>query len=349
VKRERACERIERSTKLQIRLVEDLLDVSRIVTGTMRVELQPVNLAAIVKASVDSVAALANSKAIDLRVKLDQAMDLVAGDRLRLEQVVCNLLTNALKFTPKLGRIEVLLERSGQSAHLRVSDTGIGIDAAFLPRIFNRLTQQDSSTTRRHAGLGLGLAIVHYLVEAHGGTVHAESAGAGKGATFDIMLPFLKAYGADLPGTTLEEQARLRAAPPRRPIASRILVVEDDVGLSEVLAEGLTLLGATVRTADSAAVGLLVLQEFHPDLLICDIAMPDEDGYSFIARVRALAGKNGATPALALTALAGDSDRERALASGFQAHLTKPVDIDKLASTLSTLVVPHSVEESMTT
>jgi len=348
LKRERACERIERSTKLQIRLIEDLLDVSRIVTGTMRVELQPVNLAAIVKASVDSVAALAASKSIDLRVTLDHAMDLVAGDRLRLEQIVSNLLANALKFTPKMGRIEVLLERTAQGAHLRVSDTGVGIDGAFLPRIFNRLTQQDSSTTRRHSGLGLGLAIVHHLVEAHGGSVRAESEGTGKGATFEVTIPFLKDYGAELPGKTME-QARLRAAPPRPPIEARILVVEDDVGLSEVLAESLTLMGATVRTADSAAVGLLVLQEFHPDLLICDIAMPDEDGYSFIARVRALAGRNGVTPALALTALAGDSDRERALGSGFQAHLTKPVDIDQLASTLSTLIPHRSLGESMTT
>ena len=342
VKRERACDRIERSTKLQLHLIEDLLDVSRIVTGKMRVDLRPTDLTSVVKASVDGVTASAAARSIELRVAIAPSLGPVAGDRLRLEQVVSNLLANALKFTPDQGRVEVLLERQGGSAHLQISDTGIGIDAQFLPLIFNRLTQQDSSTTRRHTGLGLGLAIVRYLVEAHGGTVRAESAGPHRGSTFHVTLPFLKAEPLANSGPAREERPAASAAVAPALLSSRILVVEDDAGLREVIAESLTTMGALVRTAESAAAGLLLLDDFRPDLLVCDIAMPHQDGYAFISCVRALGGNKGAIPAAALTALVGDSDRQRALASGFQAYLTKPVDIDLLARTLCTLSLRRS-------
>jgi len=337
VKRERACDRIERSTRLQMHLIEDLLDVSRIVTGKMRVDLTPMDLAAVVRASVDAVGAQAAARSIELRSSIDPSLGQVAGDRLRLEQVVSNLLGNALKFTPDQGRIDVLLERQGAVAHLQIRDTGIGIDPDFLPRIFNRLTQQDSSTTRLHTGLGLGLAIVRYLVEAQGGTVRAESPGAHQGSTFHVTIPFLKAEPLAPAGTPPGEPGGAGEERAHALLSSRILVVEDDGGLREVLAESLTMMGASVRTAESAAAGLAALKDFRPDILVCDIAMPHEDGFAFISRVRALGGKHAGPPAVALTALVGDADRERALACGFQAYLTKPVDLDLLARTVSTL------------
>ena len=195
VKRDRACDAIERSTKMQVQLIDDLLDVSRIVTGKLKVALEPVNLVAVVKATLDTMEAFAESRAIELRTFLDQSVGPVSGDRTRLEQVVLNLLSNAIKFTPEGGRVDVVLEKVGGLAHLRVSDNGMGIDSHFLPRIFNRLTQKDSSSTRPHGGLGLGLAIVRHLVDAHGGTVRAESLGTGHGATFHVTLA--SAGGAD--------------------------------------------------------------------------------------------------------------------------------------------------------
>jgi two-component system CheB/CheR fusion protein len=342
VKLAHACDRIERSTKMQVRLIEDLLDVSRIVTGKLRIDLQPTDLIAVARASLEGVAGLAKSKSIEMRVYLDPTVGMVFGDRMRLEQVVSNLLANALKFTPKGGKIDLALKNGGGTAYLEVRDNGIGIEAGFLPRIFNRLTQEDSSSTRRHAGLGLGLAIVRHLVEAHGGTVRAESAGPGQGATFFVALP-LMALSAE-PGKPAPAQAANGAVLDRRSSAVeridfRVLVVEDDPALCELLGEVLTRAGATVRTADSVAAGMAVFGEFHPDVLVCDIAMPVEDGYAFITKVRALGAEEGGdTPAAALTALAGDADRKCALASGFQLHLTKPVDLDLLAGALAGLV-----------
>jgi two-component system CheB/CheR fusion protein len=338
-KRERACEAIERSTKMQVQLIDDLLDVSRIVTGKMRVALEPVNLVAVVKATLDSMGALAERKSIALRTFLDQSLGAVAGDRTRLEQVVTNLLTNAIKFTPEGGRVDVILEGVGGLAQLRVSDNGMGIDPAFLPRIFNRLTQEDSSSTRPHGGLGLGLAIVRHLVDAHGGTIRAESSGIGKGATFHLTFPVLSRAGA----TRSETQSmHVEPAPPRahtRLVGRRILLVEDDRGTREALVEMFTEVGATIRTAGSAREGMNTFAEFQPDLLISDIAMPTEDGYALIRRVRALAPENGgATPALALTALAGETNRRKALSEGFQMHLAKPVDMTHLADAVAELL-----------
>lgn len=307
----------------------------------MRVDLQPTDLVAIINTTLDGVTALAKTRSINLAVSFDRSVATVWGDRTRLEQVVSNLLANALKFTPKGGRIDVTLDQTEDLAHLRIRDTGVGIDASFLPRIFNRLTQEDSSSTRRHAGLGLGLAIVRHLVDAHGGAVRAESPGPGRGATFHLTLPLMKS-----PNETMKhghpqakELAQSQAGAPSARIDFRVLVVEDDGALCELLAEILTRAGATVRTAESAAMGLAVFREFRPDVLVCDIAMPIEDGYSFISTVRALDREDGgATPALALTALAGDSDRARALAGGFQRHLTKPVDTEHLTTALAALV-----------
>jgi two-component system CheB/CheR fusion protein len=346
VKRDRACAAIERSTKMQVKLIDDLVDVSRIVTGKMRVDLQPVDLVGAVQSSVDSLAALAGRRDIELRVSVDQALGPIAGDRIRLEQVVLNLVGNAIKFTPEGGRVDVLLESANGLVHLKVSDTGMGIDPAFLPHIFERLTQNDSSSTRPFSGLGLGLAIARHLVDAHGGTVRAESPGLGLGATFHVTLPLLSNLSApgkpwtdrstDLPSVVEISLGRLAGI--------RILVLEDDAGIREALAEMLSRMGATVRTAGSASAAMTIFQQFRPSALLCDIAMPIEDGYSFIHRIRALgAGHGGGTPAIALTALAGEGDRRRAIAEGFQMHLVKPVELGHLVDSMAQLLVGLSI------
>jgi len=347
-KQDAACDAIERSTKMQTKLIDDLLDVSRIVTGKMRVELQPVDLVAVVKWCVDSVSALAAKKSIELKASLDESIGRVLGDRTRLEQVVCNLLINAIKFTPNGGRVEVQLESAGGLVYLKVSDTGMGIEPAFLPRIFNRLTQKDSSVTRSHNGLGLGLAIVRHLVDAHGGTVRAESSGLGRGATFQVTLPLLTATptpSIQAPGEAQAEDPAGEgwlagdARSPGRLAGQKILVVEDDEHIRRVLAEVLSLAGAIVKTAESAAMGMRMFLQFHPDALVCDIAMPVEDGYEFIRKIRALSAANGgATPALALTAMAGEQNRWRALSEGFQMYLAKPVEMSELASAMVSVI-----------
>ena len=341
-KRDRACEAIEHSTKIQAQLIDDLLDVSRIVTGKMRIELVPLELIAIVETVLDNVAALAESRSIELTSSLDRSLGPVCGDRTRLEQVISNLLINALKFTPRSGRVEVRLERASGQAQLTVTDTGMGIESEFLPHIFKRLIQKDSSSTRRHAGLGLGLAIVHHLVAAHGGSVDAESAGAGHGSTFRVALPLM----------ATPSQPPVRDVPPARDVSPpggsvvagrlarrRALVLDDDTAIREALGEMLTEAGMEVRAAESVATGLVMFQEFHPDVVLCDIAMPEQDGYLFIRTIRALTpAQGGDVPAVALTALAADTDRRRALEEGFQLHLVKPVDMDHLAGAVAHLL-----------
>jgi two-component system CheB/CheR fusion protein len=343
-KLERACVAIERSTKMQVKLVDDLLDVSRIITGKLRVDLQPVDLVSAVRISLADVIPLAVKKGIELGASLDESLGLVAGDRTRLEQVVLNLIGNAIKFTPEGGRVEVLLESAHGLAHLQVSDTGAGIAPDFLPHIFERLTQDDQSSTRPFGGLGLGLAIVRHLLDAHGGTVRAESPGPGLGATFHVTLPLLtglRASAMDSANPTPEDcpvspQSR---TPAGRLAGRRVLVLEDDASIRDALSEMLTRMGAAVRTAESAAIAIGALQQFRPDVLLCDIAMPVEDGYSFIRTVRGLgAQKGGDTPALALTALAGERDRSRALSEGFQMHLVKPVEMGPLVDAVAQLL-----------
>ncbi len=355
-KRARVCDAIERSTRTQVQLIDDLLDVSRIITGKMRVDLRPLDLAAVVEAAHLSVAGMAESKGIQLTASLDRSLDPIAGDRTRLEQVVTNLLTNSIKFTPKGGRISILLERIpggpggvGQ-AHLEVADNGIGIDAAFLPRIFNRLTQEDSSSTRSHTGLGLGLAIVRYLVEAHGGLVRAESGGVGRGATFHVALPLLDvlATSGQGPGRSPSKLVPEVALPPLLPAfpakvgrlaGRRILVVEDDALIRDSVAEILEHAGAQVTKAASAAEGVALFVGSPPDGIVCDLAMPREDGYGFIRKVRALDSPEGQrVPAMALTALPGERHRERALSVGFQSYLVKPVGADQLLDAVAGLL-----------
>jgi two-component system CheB/CheR fusion protein len=338
----RAGEAIERSTKLQVQLIDDLLDVSRIVSGKLKMRFETIHLPTVVQAALESVSAQAAGKSITFEVSLDESLGPVSGDPTRLQQIVWNLLTNAIKFSPEGQRVSVVLERMDGHARLQVSDNGVGLEAESLQRIFDRFMQEDSSTTRVFGGLGLGLAIVRNLVELHGGSVHAQSPGKGKGATFTVILPLMPARGEQAglasPAASGLTRAltRPRSAGAPRLTGLRILVVEDDAGTREAVTELLRLAGAEVRSADSAETALALVESFLPEVLLSDIAMPGQDGYTLIHKVRALGPERGGdVPAIALTALASDADRQAALSAGFQRHLAKPIDIDRLMETVA--------------
>jgi two-component system CheB/CheR fusion protein len=342
----RVGELIERAAKMQMQLVDDLLDVSRIVAGKLNVKLRAVDLGAVVRAAVEVVSGAAQRKSIRLEVAVDAGVGSVAGDPSRLQQVVSNLLTNAIKFTPEQGKVAVTVDVADGHARLEVSDTGAGIDAGFLPHVFNRFAQEDTSNTRPHGGLGLGLAIVRHLVEQHGGTVEVESPGPGRGSTFSVTLPLMKFYplsAVDGPGLVPRVGDPAKGVPDYHRLKGlRVLVVDDDLETRETVAEMLKEIGAQVRVAESAQEARIAVEEFRPRVLLCDIAMPGEDGYTFMRKLRAQ-GLNGggATPALALTALAAEEDHRRSLAAGFQMHLTKPVDIDRLTEAVVELADRH--------
>ena len=332
----RAGASIERATRMQVHLIDHLLDVSRIISGKMQMSMEAVDLAEVVKVAVEGVAVSAERKPLKLTVSLDESLGTIWGNATRLQQVATNLLTNAVKFTPEAGEVKVVLERADGRALLTVSDNGRGIDPEFLPRVFGRFSQEDSSVTRTYGGLGLGLAIAQHLVELHGGTIRVESAGLDKGASFFVSLPIART-GPEQTDQARPAQPRADSPPSAGPVEFhrlvnlRVLVVDDDTGAREAVAEMLEGTGAQVRAVGSAAAGLIAIEEFRPGVVLCDVAMPVEDGYSFIRRVRALGfGRGGEVPALALTALAGEEDRRRALEAGFQMHVAKPVDIDRL-------------------
>jgi len=332
----RIAEAIERAARVQMQLVDDLLDVSKIVAGKLQVKLRAVDLSAVIRAAVETVGGSAQAKSIELDVTLDESVGAVAGDSARLQQVVSNLLTNAVKFTPEHGHVAVTLDALDGRARIQVSDTGAGIDPGFLPQVFNRFSQEDSSNTRVHGGLGLGLAIVRHLVEQHHGTVEAHSPGVGRGSTFSVMLPLMQARQE--PTTDRESLAAARATEVMGVSARRqmkdlpVLVIDDDLATREAVADLLEGMGARVRMVQSSAEALAAVREQRPKVLLCDIAMPGEDGYTFMRKLRALPPDlGGETPALALTALAAEGDRQRSLAAGFQMHLTKPVDFARLS------------------
>jgi chemotaxis methyl-accepting protein methylase/signal transduction histidine kinase/chemotaxis response regulator CheB len=334
----RAGESIEAGVRMQVQLIDDLLDVSRIASGKLNMALAPIDLATTVTRAVEGLSLAVERKSLKLELDIPSAesMGFVNGDDGRLQQVVTNLLTNAIKFTPKLGTVTVTLALTDGHAVIRVKDTGMGIEAAFLPTVFDRFTQQNSSSTRAYGGLGLGLAIVRHLVELHEGTVLAESLGSGMGATFTVTLPLMKMTPDSVrpPKQALESAA----LDPALLNGLRILVTDDDRATREVVADMLEQMGADVRLARSAAEATETIEEFRPELLICDVAMPGENGYAFVRGLRALgAGHSWNIPALALTALARDEDRAAALAAGYQIHLAKPVDIDRLTESVLAL------------
>ncbi len=329
---ERALTTIERNAKSQAHLVGDLLDASRIATGKLSLESKPVELMSVVDAAVDAVRPSVEAKSLRMQIVLEPWVGPFRGDPERLKQIVWNLLSNAIKFTPAGGLIEVRLERLEQKALLIVSDTGQGIDPEFLPHIFDRFRQADSSTKRQQGGLGLGLAIVKHLVELHNGAIYAYSRGEGQGSDFMITLPLAtpetESKGSELwPETLPESQTKsgsLRGV--------KVLVVDDEHDTREILSVMLARYGTEVRAAGSVAEALEILTTWQPDMLVSDIGMPGEDGYVMIQKLRALPpDEGGEIPAIALTAFASPIDREKALAAGFQRHLSKPVEPVELA------------------
>ncbi len=337
----RAIETIERNAQTQNQLIGDLLDVSRIVSGQLRLNIRQFELGSVIEAAIEVVRPSADAKSIRLQPLLDPAAGPVAGDPDRLQQVFWNLLSNAVKFTPKGGRVQVRLQRMNSRAEVIVSDTGKGIDSKLLPVIFDRFRQGDSSTTREYGGLGLGLAIVRHLVELHGGVVHARSDGEGKGAEFTVQLPLsIAARPAQLDEEPRVHPSVSESIPGTMPSLAglRILLVDDEPDAREILSAILTEAGAEVAAAAGAQQAIDTIAKWRPDVLISDIGMPGEDGYDFIRTVRALSpDQGGQIPAIALTALARTQDRLKVLSAGYQMHVPKPVEPVELATVVASL------------
>ena len=344
-----ALEVVDRNVKMQTKIIEDILDVSRIITGKLSLTVTKVNLAPVVEAALDSMLLAAEAKGIRLEWALDADAGPVSGDPGRLQQVVWNLVSNAIKFTPRGGVVNVRLARVESQAEITVSDTGKGISSEFLPYVFERFLQADSTSTRQHSGLGLGLAIVRHLVEMHGGTVSAASEGEGRGATFTLRLPLMavRATG-DLPPQS-NDQASANGIEPvftsRRDADDdlklrglRVLIVDDEADARELLEVILLQFGAEIKVATSARQALEMLEDWKPDAIVSDVGMPDEDGYSLIQQVRALEPERGGlTPAIALTGYGRPEDRLQLLAAGYQVHLSKPVELMQLVNSIANL------------
>lgn len=333
----RALESIERNARMQAQLIEDLLDISRIVTGRLRLSLLPVDLTRVVEAAVDVVEPAAENKHLQLALDLTRDV-IVFGDADRLQQVVWNLLVNAVRFTPEGGRIAIWLQRDDASARIVVADTGIGIPPAFLPHVFDRFKQGDATAASAREGLGLGLAIVRHLVEAHGGAVRAESPGEGLGATFTVVLP-LPAGGVEAAPPVVE-----RSRPPRNALAGRrILLVENEADQRELLAGVLEAHGGTVTAVTSGADAVAALAANPFDVIVADIGMPDMDGYALIRKIRALEADAGAMiPAIAVTVYASARERDAALAVGYDEHIPKPADPDRVVDAILRVLASRS-------
>jgi len=330
---------IERNGRLLASIIDDLLDASRILGGRLRIEPLPVDLVAVIQGALDEVRLAAEAKGVHISVTCPQAPDPVAGDTLRLQQVIANLLSNAVKFTPAGGQIRIQVTSVGSHAEVQVADTGQGIDPAFLPRIFDRFAQAESSTTRRQGGLGLGLSIVRGLVEHHGGTVHAGSPGVGHGATFTVRLPVRAASEASETGAPPVAATTAAAAAQCRLDGIRVVLVEDDPDGRQVLALLLELAGAKVSSFGSVQDALTQLDLLQPHVIVSDVGMPGEDGFALIRRLRAREVQRGGRtlPAIALTGYVGSEYRTRILAAGFQAHVGKPVDPDEIVAAVASL------------
>jgi signal transduction histidine kinase/ActR/RegA family two-component response regulator len=336
----RALETIERNARMQTRLVDDLLDATRMHAGALHLERATVSLDAPVAAAVEGVGPAAEAKGVSLHFSCDPPPPVVTGDPSRLQQVASNLLVNAVKFTPGGKSVRVTLTAADGHAVLTVADDGIGIEPAFMPQLFQRFRQADSSSTRRHGGLGIGLSIVSSLVQLHGGEVRASSDGPGTGATFTVRLPLALAVA---PTVSFDRAALASAVAPSKSLNGvRIIVVDDEADVRGALTRLLEQSGAVVLALESGATIESSLTAFEPDVLLLDISMPVEDGYTLIRRIRRrAAAEGGKVPAISLTAHAREEDRQHAIASGFQAHLAKPVQLSLLVATIWRLVGPH--------
>ena len=326
-----AVETIGRNAKAQAQIVDDILDVSRIITGNLYLDLHPLEVVPVVENAINVVRQTADAKGIKIETYFDSAPALISGDANRLQQVVWNLLSNAVKFTESGGRVCVKVTQSGGAVEVGVLDTGQGINKEFLPYVFDRFRQADSTTTRQHGGLGLGLAIARHLVEIHGGTIRAESAGTGGGATFTIRLPLAETA---VSATNLNQKPARGA--PQLLSGLNVLLVDDDSDTLKLMETALKRRQANVTAVSSAGEAIQAISKRRPDVLVSDIAMPDEDGYGLIEKVRLLEnGESQAIPAVAITAYAKDEDRERALSAGFQIYLAKPVELTELISVVA--------------
>lgn len=330
---------IDRNARVQAQLIDDLLDVSRIVSGKLKLDVRPLDVCSVTCAAIAVVQPAADAKGITLDYWAQPGLGAISADSARLQQIIWNLLSNAVKFTPPGGRINVRVQRDGQNIKVTVNDTGQGIDPEFLPRVFDRFRQADSSTTRSFGGLGLGLAIVRHLVELHGGTVSADSEGVGKGATFSASFPLL----TDRAEALAVMPSEMQVTESHSLNGLRVLLVDDERETREIISTVVERTGAEVKACTSAREALSTLVEWRPHVILSDIAMPDEDGYSFIGRVRSLAqDEGGNTPAAALTAYARDEDRKQALAAGYQMHIAKPI----AAGTLVTMIAKLAGREN---
>jgi PAS domain S-box-containing protein len=342
-------EAMDRNARVQAQIIDDLLDMSRIISGKVRLDVQPIDLPVVVLEAVDTMRTSASAKGVRLQTIIDPLNASVTGDPNRLQQIFWNLLSNAIKFTPKGGRVQVLLERVNSHVEVSVVDSGEGISADFLPFIFDRFQQADASTTRRHGGLGLGLAIVKNLIELHGGNVRAKSGGLGKGATFVVSLPLTVFHLPSDPG--LREHPKVRMGDlPLAPTISldkvHVLVIDDDSDARNLLKVMLEAAGAKVSAAGSANQGMEQLLTKPIDVVICDIGMPETDGYTLIRSIRMLDNpQKSEVAAIALTAYARPEDRMEAIRSGFQNHLPKPVEASELLAVVRSLASPRSKRE----
>ena len=338
--KQRATEAIERAARSQAQLIEDLLDVSRIVTGKFRLVMQDTDVGRVLQLASESLRLVAQAKQITLHLVRDDMDARINGDPDRLQQVFWNLLSNAVKFTPTGGRVEVHLKPAESGVSITVTDSGIGIDPDFLPFVFERFRQADSTSTKQHSGMGLGLAIVRHVVELHGGSVWADSAGEDRGSTFTVTLPRLPQTEAALKHR--RELPALLASGASLP-SVRVLLVEDDPDAREVTAAGLTKVGFEVHAVSGAVKALELLDVWVPDVVVSDIGMPGMDGYEFVKLLRARpADRGGKVAALALTAFAGSGDAARAHASGYDEHLSKPISPDALAQAIAALKLRQS-------
>jgi signal transduction histidine kinase/ActR/RegA family two-component response regulator len=337
-----ALETIERNARTQSQLIEDLLDVSRIITGKLRLDVRPVDPNSFIESAIEAVRPAAEAKSVRVQRIMDTGVVSVAGDPIRLQQVVWNLLSNAIKFTPRGGRVQIMLERVNSHVEIVVSDSGAGIEPDFLPYVFDRFRQADQRNTRHHGGLGLGLAIARHIVEMHGGTVKAESPGVGQGATFTVLLPVAAVYQSEDLSGRVHPTARDTYPSydcPERLDGLLVLIVDDEPDTREMLKAGLGQCGARITAVSSASEALAAIEADVPHLLISDIGMPDEDGYELIKKIRALpAEKGGKVPAIALTAYARTEDRLQALRAGYQMHVPKPVEMAELTAVAVSLV-----------
>ena len=332
---ERGLDIVARNTRMQAQLIADLLDVSRIVAGKLQLEVQPVDLRALLHDALDAVQRDAEQQGLILTQKIDDDLPAVSGDAARLQQVIWNLLSNAIKFTPAGGRIDVGLSHGGDTLELSVADTGVGIAADVLPHIFERFQQADRSITRRFGGLGLGLSIVKHLTDLHGGTIDVESPGPGLGATFRLRFPVPAAAALD--GTPSTISGARRTPHPVSLDGTRVLVVEDEPDTREFLVRLLANHGASVATAASAHEAVARARADRPDVVVTDIGLPDVDGYDLLRMIRELFPHDAPVPAIALTAYARSEDRARALAAGFQRHLSKPIHAADLVAAIATI------------